>query len=125
MKKLSILFLLIVFSNTAYATSEHEAIRDFVKEIFESNSKYVESSSSFYTYNVLAQQTPRATILMCSDSRLDSKSIDNTPVGDIFIVIDTYYKCAACAYGWVGLFYTAYATCAVRLCGSQCLNSHE
>lgn len=86
MDKLLTLLILILFANTSYAYDEMEDIKQFVKEIFETNGKYVETNSSYYTYDILKQQTPRATLLTCSDSRLDSKSIDNTPIGDIFII---------------------------------------
>ena len=63
-----------------------ERVRGLLDNIFHDNDEFVRTSTEadFKVYHT--QQHPRATIVMCCDSRVQTTAIDKTPKNDLFIV---------------------------------------
>ena len=58
----------------------------FIKEMQEQNAAYIKSSKPVFFQNLAKGQQPRATVVTCSDSRVHTDMLDNTPEGDLFMV---------------------------------------
>lgn len=61
-------------------------IRGILENIFVDNAKYVKTSADAEIRQIYTNQSPRATVLTCSDSRLQSIRFDDTPINDLFFV---------------------------------------
>ncbi|HQU08519.1 MAG TPA: carbonic anhydrase, partial [Opitutales bacterium] len=63
-----------------------QIVKDFLKSTFADNDEYVEnlSKESFKTF--AEAQSPRATVVCCSDSRFQSDSFHKNPVNDLFFI---------------------------------------
>lgn len=83
----------ISFAKDNIETFHHtkEALRQaemaaFLKHIFDDNAQYVEETSHEDFKSFAEQQLPRATIVSCSDSRIQSNAYHKSPVNDIFYI---------------------------------------
>ncbi len=61
-------------------------IRMALDEIFTDNARYVKTNPDTEIKAIFKQQTPRVTVLACSDSRFQSSKIDDNPINDLFFV---------------------------------------
>lgn len=61
-------------------------IRQELQQIIDVNLKYQQKFHELVSQESLKQQTPDATIVLCSDSRVDTNSINDTPAGQLFVV---------------------------------------
>jgi carbonic anhydrase len=92
MKKTSyyIFISLILIPGMVFALNpspkEHEEIRDFIKSIFKDNAAYVADLSHSHLKSYADEQSPRATVVACSDSRVQSDAFHTSPVNDLFFV---------------------------------------
>lgn len=76
----SILLALFMYSPNVFA------IEDFIKNLFNDNTEYVNSMSKA-DFNALSEsQAPRATVVSCSDSRIQSDAFHKSPVNDLFFI---------------------------------------
>ena len=93
MQKFFICFLILLFTNSVLAGDHSDSdkniqdrARDLLRNIFNDNSKNVTKNMDVELFNIQDGQTPRATVVSCSDSRVQSSTIDNTPVNDLFYI---------------------------------------
>lgn len=61
-------------------------IRKELQQIIDVNLRYQERFKDLVSEESLKMQTPDATIVLCSDSRVDTNSINETPAGQLFVV---------------------------------------
>jgi carbonic anhydrase len=92
MKKIYLLFIIMSLINlsTTLATQidmkKEQAIKGLLKNIFDDNSKFVKEVADQSITNMKNGQEPRATVVMCSDSRIQANVIDNSAVNDLFFI---------------------------------------
>ncbi len=71
--------------------NEHEhgdaaVARAIINEIYADDSAYIAAHNSAFFQALSKGQHPRATVVTCSDSRVHTNMLDNTPEGDLFMV---------------------------------------
>ncbi|MDX2050216.1 MAG: carbonic anhydrase [Rickettsiaceae bacterium] len=64
----------------------HEVINKYIHEIFSSNNTHQELAKDHKEILFPDVQTPKVTLVMCSDSRVQINAIDSTPTNDIFVI---------------------------------------
>lgn len=92
MKK--ILFALIlsvtILSTFSYADEKqvpaNEDVKSFITQIFNDNSRHISLLSRKHYINYAEQQTPRATVISCSDSRVQTSAFHRNPINDLFFI---------------------------------------
>lgn len=70
----------------ASAHPELAQIKAAVQHVLKGNDRYVKSRKAPSFAKVIAGQTPKATVVSCSDSRVQADAIDQDPEGDLFMV---------------------------------------
>ena len=95
MKALSATLLAaICFTATPiFAAGEHDhgdaaVAQAFIKEIRAQNATYISAHKPAFFQELAKGQHPRATVVTCSDSRVHTNMLDQTPEGDLFMVRD-------------------------------------
>lgn len=68
--------------------SEVQQVRAAVTTILHDNSEYMAHHNAAYFKTFADKQTPRATVVTCSDSRVQSEVMDKSAVNDLFMVRD-------------------------------------
>jgi carbonic anhydrase len=91
-KQFAVLLAVMAFSAPLFA-DEHEhgdaaAAQKFIKEILVENSAYDKVKGEKFFNELAKGQHPRATVVTCSDSRVQTNMLDKTPEGDLFMVRD-------------------------------------
>lgn len=94
MKKITILFLtLFIFSPCLlFADEGHEhlissdVVNNFLKNIFDDNAYHLSGIKENHYMTFSENQSPRATVVACSDSRVQTTSFHRGPVNDLFFV---------------------------------------
>lgn len=66
--------------------TETEQLRGIVGNLIQDNEAFMQSHGEAYFKPLAAGQTPRATVVTCSDSRVHTHALDKTPDGDLFMV---------------------------------------
>lgn len=66
--------------------SESEQLKGIVDNLLRDNDEFVKSHNAAYFKPLIAGQTPRATVVTCSDSRVHTQALDKSPDGDLFMV---------------------------------------
>ncbi len=66
--------------------SESEQLKGIVANLLQDNDEFVKSRNEAYFRPLAAGQSPRATVVTCSDSRVHTHALDKTPDGDLFMV---------------------------------------
>ncbi len=66
--------------------TETAHIRELLQQIFDVNVRYKGKFHSVISHSTLEQQTPHATVVLCSDSRVDTDVVSDTPAGEMFVV---------------------------------------
>jgi len=64
----------------------NSSTKDILREITLSNRNFMRKHAPTYFKALTAGQSPRATIVTCSDSRVHTHAFDATPDGDLFMV---------------------------------------
>lgn len=86
MKKIYIVLATIfAFPYTSYAL-ENSEVKTFLKSTFSDNAKHVQEISHENFKSFADQQSPRATIVSCSDSRVQTKAFHKSPINDLFYI---------------------------------------
>ena len=83
-----------LFSLQAFADADHHAakgdktkeIKQMVSELLKDNNAYVKGHKPNSFAAQIKGQTPRATVVTCSDSRVHTTAMDKTPEGDLFMI---------------------------------------
>ena len=68
------------------AGNETEQLRGIVTNLLHDNTEFARSHKPDYYKPFIDQQHPRATVVTCSDSRVQMHALDKTPDGDLFVV---------------------------------------
>ena len=71
---------------SAPAPDETAQLRGIVKTLMDDNTAYVKSHRPAYYQPFIEAQHPRATVVTCSDSRVQMHALDKTPDNDLFVV---------------------------------------
>jgi carbonic anhydrase len=84
-------FALLLAANTALAAEaangdETEQVRGIVRNIMDDNASFVKSHKPGFYKPFINEQHPRATVVTCSDSRVQTDVLDQSPDGDLFMV---------------------------------------
>lgn len=66
--------------------AEVECIRGLLQQMIDVNLRYKNKFHNIISQSLLEQQTPHATIVLCSDSRVDTDVISDTPTGELFVI---------------------------------------
>jgi len=86
MKNVRLILVLSFFLNMPlYADVQQEA-KAFITHIFEENKIHVDNISHEDFKKFSDKQTPRATIVACSDSRVQTNTFHQEPINDLFTV---------------------------------------
>ena len=91
-KKAGLFFLLLsLLSPSIYGLDNSlplhkRGVNAFLKNIFSDNEEFVYKLSYEHFSRFPTQQEPRATIIACSDSRVQSNAFHKSPVNDLFFV---------------------------------------
>ncbi len=91
-KNLVVLLAALVFNAPSFA-DEHvhgdaAAAQKFIKEILAENAAYDKVKGEKFFQELANGQHPRATVVTCADSRVQTNMLDKTPEGDLFMVRD-------------------------------------
>lgn len=97
MKKILLAISILLCANNTFAsataaatTTPHAAevshIRELIQQVVDVNLRYKDKFHSIISESTLEQQTPHATVVLCSDSRVDTDIISDTPTGEIFVI---------------------------------------
>ncbi len=93
MKKQLAFVLAAAFLAAHVFAAEHEhgeaaVAQAFIKEIQSRNAAYAGAHKAAFFQELAKGQHPRATVVTCSDSRVHTNMLDETPEGDLFMVRD-------------------------------------
>lgn len=72
--------------HAAAGGDEKKQIREMLQNLVKDNEAFVKEKNAAYFNAFAEKQTPRATVVTCSDSRIHNHAIDKTPDNDLFIV---------------------------------------
>ncbi len=67
-------------------STQHQAVKNFLQQIVDVNLRYKDKFHTVITQAMLNQQTPEATLVLCSDSRVDSDIVSDSPTGELFVI---------------------------------------
>lgn len=92
-KKLSTALLAAAFISAPAFADEHEhgdvtQAQAVIKEIQAVDNAYIAAHKATFFQELAKRQHPRATVVTCSDSRVHTNMLGNTPEGDLFMVRD-------------------------------------
>ena len=91
MKQLAVILVATLFSSPVMAGEAHgdaAAARALIKEMNVQNAAYINAHKAEFFKNKAKGQQPRATVVTCSDSRVHTNMMDETPEGDLFMIRD-------------------------------------
>lgn len=75
---------------------KNKAFIDFLKELFNTNDEFAKSHSDDFFAKFKDRQNPQLTILLCSDSRVQMESFDDTPQNHIFAIRNIGNQISTC-----------------------------
>ena len=91
-KKLAFILAATFFSGPVFANEQAHGdastAHALIKEITEQNAAYIGAHNAAFFKSKAKGQSPRATVVTCSDSRVHTNMLDKTPEGDLFMVRD-------------------------------------
>jgi carbonic anhydrase len=76
----------IVVADEEKSATQIGYIRQEIQRIIDVNEKYKENFHDHISAEMLQNQAPDATVLMCSDSRIDTASFSEEPAGSLFVI---------------------------------------
>lgn len=85
----SILFASMAIAAPAPQTAkaaEVQHIKALLQKMIDVNGRYKNKFHKILSSSTLEQQTPHATVVMCSDSRIDMDILTDTPTGEMFVI---------------------------------------
>ena len=74
------------FYNIAFAHDNLEVVKVFVQDVMKDNQQHMSTLDKKIYSDFADKQTPRATVVMCSDSRVQSEAFKSDSVDDLFVV---------------------------------------
>ena len=66
--------------------SEDAQLRGIVRNLLDDNAAWMKTHGADFYRPVMDGQYPRATVVTCSDSQIQSPALDGTPEGDLYVV---------------------------------------
>lgn len=86
-----LLSLSLLLTSSCLSASHHDDVsfsraRNKIETIVSTNNTFVDSNTRATFEDYLKTQTPALTILMCSDSRVQPSSMNDTPKGELFTI---------------------------------------
>ena len=75
-----------VHASSDHAHGDAAVAQAFIKEIQADQTAYAATKGTAFFKELSKGQTPRATVVTCSDSRVHTNMLDKTPEGDLFMV---------------------------------------
>jgi carbonic anhydrase len=82
----TLLIFQTAFANEESTENEATQLSGIIKNLMDDNSAFVKSHKPEYFKPFAEKQHPRATVVTCSDSRVQTHALDKTPDGDLFMV---------------------------------------
>jgi carbonic anhydrase len=87
----AITFIILAFIFSSAEAHKHPACKIdsakiYMEEIEKQDKAYITKHGSAFFHRLVKGQMPRATIVTCSDSRVQTNIIDKTPEGDLFVI---------------------------------------
>jgi len=76
------------FAALAHEHGEAGVARAFIKELQTTQASYSKEHGATFFQELAKGQHPRATVVTCSDSRVHTNMLDQTPEGDLFMIRD-------------------------------------
>jgi carbonic anhydrase len=76
------------FATQAHEHGEAAIARSFIKDIQAVEATYAKEHGATFFQELAKGQHPRATVVTCSDSRVQTNMLDQSPEGDLFMVRD-------------------------------------
>lgn len=76
----------LAWANEESSGNEEEQLHGIVRNLLDDNTAFVKSHKPEYYKPFAEKQHPRATVVTCSDSRVQTHALDKTPDGDLFMV---------------------------------------
>lgn len=70
----------------AHNTEEIQHIKSLLQQMIDVNLRFKDKFHDIMSHSTLEQQTPHATVVMCSDSRVDMDILTDTPTGEMFVI---------------------------------------
>ena len=89
--QLAVILVATFFSTPVIASEAHgdaAAARALINEMSVQNAAYITAHKAEFFKNKAKGQQPRATVVTCSDSRVHTNMMDETPEGDLFMIRD-------------------------------------
>ncbi|MGE5758499.1 MAG: carbonic anhydrase, partial [Sideroxydans sp.] len=74
------------FSAQAHEHGEAGIARAFIKDLQATQASYSKEHGATFFQELAKGQHPRATVVTCSDSRVHTNMLDQTPEGDLFMI---------------------------------------
>lgn len=86
MLTLAVTFVVPLIARANERSGDVAVAQAYIKEIQADEKAYAAAHKSAFFKELAKGQTPRATVVTCSDSRVQSSIFDKTPEGDMFVV---------------------------------------
>ncbi len=83
---LAAICIAIPFTTQAHDHGEAGIARAFIKELQTAQASYSKERGAAFFQELAKGQHPRATVVTCSDSRVHTNMLDQTPEGDLFMI---------------------------------------
>lgn len=81
-------FIATPFTVIAHEHGEAAVARSFIKDIQSVEGAYAKEHGATFFQELAKGQHPRATVVTCSDSRVHTNMLDQSPEGDLFMIRD-------------------------------------
>jgi len=69
-----------------YCKTDVAGVKQLLQQIFDVNVRFKDKFHTVLSESTLQQQTPHATVVLCSDSRVDTDILSDTPTGEMFVI---------------------------------------
>ncbi|MFO1258537.1 MAG: carbonic anhydrase [Gammaproteobacteria bacterium] len=76
----------LLFSSSLWALAPENQIQSYLQEMTAANNAHVHFLRKQNISAMLNKQTPRATVVMCSDSRVQNEALSTASTNDMFII---------------------------------------
>ena len=76
-------FLILFLAGKIFANQE---VQPILKNLFDDNASHVKKNLDSELAKIQQGQTPGITVVSCSDSRVQSSTLDNTPINNLFSI---------------------------------------
>jgi len=85
---LAVACIAVSFTATAHEHGEAAVARSFIKDVQNIAGAYAKEHGATFFHELAKGQHPRAVVITCSDSRVHTNMLDQSPEGDLFMIRD-------------------------------------